>query len=326
MNFLVKNQYDGKQYPAKGQYWPEHGWHIQVMDLSPEVWGRATNGVGAGPVIDQGFQKELESRGWIIPNETEGSDFNARDYVLNQKQSPKNIKNELLQKLAKQFTQPAQEALDPTVPRQRVKIPPPHFCECGDPGCPVCQGKCYKPARTTVYRSDMKDETGTPMCQGCADDCLDSGIFYTKESAGHIVMDLLINEWGEAPNSPFDAIKLAPAIRYEFRRLGDYEKAKETVLANIADNPNHYATLRQTEALKPKADVKNVSDWEKKAGRKVEREHTSDPATAEVIRSHHHAERKDYYATAKKAGLTPELKGPPPKASFYPSMGGPSSL
>jgi len=189
---------------------------------------------------------------------------------------------------------------EPNPMRPRVKIPAPHFCECGDPGCPICHGKCRKPARTTVYRSDMEDETGTPMCEGCATDCMDSGLFYTKESAGYRVVDALINEEG--------------------------------------------ATARSTiKGLKPKANVKGVSKWEKQAGRKVEREHTADPNTADIIRSQHHKERKDYYAVAKKAGLTPELsieplkeppgspadlkiKGPPPKAAFYPSNGGPSSL
>lgn len=176
------------------------------------------------------------------------------------------------------------EPLNPA-PRPRVKVPPPQFCECGDPGCPICHGKCRKPARTTVYRSDMEDETGTPMCEGCAADCMDSGLFYTKESTSYQVVNALISD----------------------------DKARSA--ADII------------EGLKPAAKVKGVSAWEKKAGRKVEREHATDSKTADTIASHHHAERKDYYAAAKKAGLAPELKKtPPPKASFYPSNGGPSSV
>lgn len=244
--------------------------------------------------------------------------------------------------------------------RPRFKVPPPQFCECSDPGCPVCQGHCRKPARTLVYRSDMEDETGTPMCSGCTEDCMDSGLFYTKESAGHIVVDLLINEvsdLGDTPNypeepSPYDAVKLIPAIRYEMHLRGNYEKAKEVVMSNVANNPNYYAFLG--EALKPPAHVKGVSNWEKKAGRKVEREHATDAKTADTIASQHHAERKDYYRALKKTGMAPELKKasmlfkpgpsiepmkeppgssadlklktPPPKASFYPSNGGPSSI
>lgn len=197
------------------------------------------------------------------------------------------------------------------MPRPRVRVPPPQFCECGDPGCPVCHGHCRKPARTTVYRSDMEDETGTPMCEGCAADCIESGIFYTKESVGYQVVDKLIND----------------------------------------DAPANAATI--IEKLKPAAKVKGVSAWEKKAGRKVEGEHATDDATRDAIASQHHKERKDYYQKLKQAGLAPELKasmlfkpgpsiepmkeppgspadlklkGPPKKAAFYPSMGGPSSV
>ena len=148
------------------------------------------------------------------------------------------------------------------------------------------------------------------MCDGCAADCEASGVFYTKESAGYQIVNALIDEEGK--------------------------------------------TARQAiKGLKPKAKVKGVSDWEKKAGRKVEREHTTNPEIADIIASQHHKERKDYYAAAKKAGMAPELKasmffkpgpsieplkeppgsaadlklkGPPPKASFYPSNGGPSSV
>ncbi len=55
-------------------------------------------------------------------------------------------------------------------------------CECSDPGCPEHKGEseCPNNARTTVFRSDMEDRTGTPVCHACAEDCLDSGVFYTK--------------------------------------------------------------------------------------------------------------------------------------------------
>ena len=91
---------------------------------------------------------------------------------------------------------------------QRVRVPPPQFCECGDPGCPVCEGHCRKPARTTVYRSDMEDETGTPMCEGCAADCMDSGLFYTKESVSYRVVDALINEEGASAAKVIEAERI----------------------------------------------------------------------------------------------------------------------
>lgn len=55
-------------------------------------------------------------------------------------------------------------------------------CECSDPGC---SGKhasqCYRIAATTLYRIDMEDETGTPMCHICAEDAMDSGVFTTEQ-------------------------------------------------------------------------------------------------------------------------------------------------
>lgn len=208
------------------------------------------------------------------------------------------------------------EPLNPE-PRVRVQVPPPQFCECSDPGCPVCGGRCRKPSRTVLYRSDMEDETGTPMCNGCADDAMESGLFYTKESRAFKVVDKLIQD----------------------------------------DEPTAASVL--FDALKPPVKVQ-VSDWEKRAGRKVEREHTDSNTTADTIASHHHAERKDYYRKLKQAGLANELeppkktsmlfkpgpsiepmKEPPgsladlkmkatpkpkPKSAFYPSSGGPSTV
>lgn len=50
-------------------------------------------------------------------------------------------------------------------------------CECSDPGCPVCHGECSNPGTAKVFRSDMEDETGMVTCEGCAEDCLASGVF-----------------------------------------------------------------------------------------------------------------------------------------------------
>lgn len=53
------------------------------------------------------------------------------------------------------------------------------LCGCSDPGCPVHPGKslCPNRADTTLYRVDMEDETGTMMCEACASDAFDSGLF-----------------------------------------------------------------------------------------------------------------------------------------------------
>jgi hypothetical protein len=55
------------------------------------------------------------------------------------------------------------------------------LCQCSDPGCPVHpnHSDCSRRATTTVYRVDMEDETGTPMCDRCAEDAMDSGVFTT---------------------------------------------------------------------------------------------------------------------------------------------------
>ena len=53
-------------------------------------------------------------------------------------------------------------------------------CECRDPGCPVCHGQCKAPAAMTLYRVDMEDSTGTDMCEACASDALEAGVFATE--------------------------------------------------------------------------------------------------------------------------------------------------
>jgi len=50
-------------------------------------------------------------------------------------------------------------------------------CECSDPGCPCCEGDCDQQATYVLHRIDMDDETGTPMCESCATDAFDSGLF-----------------------------------------------------------------------------------------------------------------------------------------------------
>lgn len=54
-------------------------------------------------------------------------------------------------------------------------------CECSDRGCPAHKGssKCVNRATTIVYRIDMHDATGTAMCEACADDAFECGLFTT---------------------------------------------------------------------------------------------------------------------------------------------------
>ena len=51
------------------------------------------------------------------------------------------------------------------------------LCKCADPKCPECGGLCENDHTTTLYRVDMEDQTGTPMCVPCAEDAYESGVF-----------------------------------------------------------------------------------------------------------------------------------------------------
>ena len=55
------------------------------------------------------------------------------------------------------------------------------YCECSDQACPCCDGDCSNVATTTIYRIDMDDESGTPTCDGCAEDAMKSGLFTTRD-------------------------------------------------------------------------------------------------------------------------------------------------
>ena len=52
-------------------------------------------------------------------------------------------------------------------------------CQCMDPGCPAHKNvsNCKRGAIHTVYRIDMADRTGTMLCDDCAANCFDSGLF-----------------------------------------------------------------------------------------------------------------------------------------------------
>jgi hypothetical protein len=54
-------------------------------------------------------------------------------------------------------------------------------CRCTDPQCSFCQGHCGEEATGILYRIDMEDATGTPMCDDCAEDAMSSGVFATDE-------------------------------------------------------------------------------------------------------------------------------------------------
>jgi len=61
-------------------------------------------------------------------------------------------------------------------------VPGDSRCECSDPACPVQHpdSNCRQVATTILYRVDMEDVTGTAMCDACASDAMESGLFTDK--------------------------------------------------------------------------------------------------------------------------------------------------
>ena len=55
------------------------------------------------------------------------------------------------------------------------------LCECSDPRCPACAGKCHRIAAYDLYRVDMQDEVGIAFCHPCTDDAMKSGLFEEEE-------------------------------------------------------------------------------------------------------------------------------------------------
>ncbi len=61
-------------------------------------------------------------------------------------------------------------------------VPGDSQCECFDSGCSHKERhdsypRCTALATTILYRVDMVDNTGTAMCDACADDAFESGLF-----------------------------------------------------------------------------------------------------------------------------------------------------
>lgn len=53
-------------------------------------------------------------------------------------------------------------------------------CECVDPKCPVCHGRCSRVIGGFLFRIDQVDEFGTGFCGPCGDDAMKSGVFTTE--------------------------------------------------------------------------------------------------------------------------------------------------
>lgn len=64
---------------------------------------------------------------------------------------------------------------------EKERAIPADLCECDDPGCPACKGKCREVAVVCMRRVDMADETGVLFCEGCSEDAADAGVFGEAE-------------------------------------------------------------------------------------------------------------------------------------------------
>lgn|SRR5574337_492585 len=100
MNFVAINRYNNRRYQVNAQHWPEHGWHFQILE--PGAWGRSPTGIGDGPVIDQGFQKQLEQRGWTFTPAEPITPENAVNKV-GPLPEPENIRDRAMKDLAARF-------------------------------------------------------------------------------------------------------------------------------------------------------------------------------------------------------------------------------
>lgn len=69
-------------------------------------------------------------------------------------------------------------------------------CECCDDRCLEHKGRdrCHHQATDILYRVDMNDETGTAMCDACADDAFSSDVFTVKDDEDDEDDDKVENE------------------------------------------------------------------------------------------------------------------------------------
>lgn len=119
----------------------------------------------------------------------------------------------------------------------------PVLCECGDPGCPECQGQhrqAQVAAFLVAFRVDMDDSQGVAFCQPCWDDAGESGLFGEARlvedyspiadyalAPVSIWKDLTVEEteryrlWARANWSPGDPIQELwhPVVRDEIARI-----------------------------------------------------------------------------------------------------------
>lgn len=205
----VTNQHNGQQYKARIMHWPEHGWHAQILDLGPEVWGRSLSGEGSGPVIDQGWQKELEQRGWQFP----------------EMKPPVNIRDQEMKRLAQSF------APKPATPKQG------DLFQKESRSYRMAENKFLKKAINPEHKgycTPMSKKTCTPARKALAKRFKSGDLHH--ESAQRLVARLLEEEIpGDHMHTPstqggYDTQHLHRKIRDLMAGGMTYEQAKEKAL------------------------------------------------------------------------------------------------
>jgi hypothetical protein len=98
-------------------------------------------------------------------------------------------------------------------------------CQCADSRCPAHTGqsRCTREANRMLYRVDMDDVSGTRFCGICADDALESGVFFENPRGRKRAQKNPRGKWG--PKSSFRSLGPLQTIA-QVKALGKRLKAK----------------------------------------------------------------------------------------------------
>lgn len=218
MRFHVTNRHNGQRYKADGEHWPEHGWYIRVYDFDKNAWGRARSGTGPGPVMTQGWQKDIERQGYEVP-------------VL---APPVDIRKQELNRLAKSFGRP-----------------PCPICKgagsIGETPCPSCHGRGTAPAPTPAAQP-----TPPPTTEGKIDWGKRLAALRKRrcESKAVTVVATLLEDCGHCPEDR--ELSVGTELEKEHFRGG---KPKDKTPAEVAathlgENPDYYPLNKKPKGAK----------------------------------------------------------------------------
>jgi type IV secretory pathway VirD2 relaxase len=98
----------------------------------------------------------------------------------------------------------------------------------------------------------MDDETGTKMCDACADDCMDSGLFYTNESQALTLVKALLDRGltiSEAlkpmANAKASKKEWSDGIKVEREHATTTTTAKIIASHHLKEKPDYYKRLKK---------------------------------------------------------------------------------